>query len=98
MWYESVIRNSREELPATWPVLDELFVDDENRLWIATLGKDENVYTWWLTNEFGRLLAQFTWPRDREIKDVKGGYLYARETDNMDVSQIIRYSFELRKK
>lgn len=79
------------DAPKTWPALNSLTVDDENRLWISTYTDDGETYDWWVVDEYGGLLGLFTWPRERMIQTVKNGYLYARQTDEMDLTEIVRY-------
>ncbi|MEX2602401.1 MAG: 6-bladed beta-propeller [Balneolaceae bacterium] len=84
------------ELPDTWPALESLLVDDENRFWISTIIDDLELWQWWVLNESGELLDIFEWPRNREIREVKNGYLYTRETnEETGVQQVVRYRIEL---
>jgi hypothetical protein len=45
--------------------------------------------------ETGEVIARFEWPRDEPIEVVNNGYLYTRETDEMDVASIVRYRIEM---
>ncbi len=69
------------KIPPTWPALHDIKIDDQNRLWVATIVKNMKVYQWWVINQKGKLLAQFDWPRSKPIKVVKNGYMYTEETD-----------------
>lgn len=91
-----VLQNAKSgDLPEFWPVLNDMQIDDENRLWITTIVDDNEVYEWWVLDDYGELLAKFTWPRDRRIAAIKNGYVYARETDEMDFTRIVRYKVEM---
>jgi hypothetical protein len=80
----------------TWPALEEMLIDDENRLWISTIVDDFDIYEWWVLEESGELITRFEWPRDEPIKVVKNGYMYTRETDEeTDLQQVVRYRIEL---
>lgn len=87
------IRN--EELPDTWPALNDLFIDDENRIWVSTIVEDFDVYEWWVLQESGELITKFEWARDEPIEDVKNGFMYTRETDEKTgLQQVVRYRIE----
>jgi len=83
------------ELPATWPALNDMLIDDENRLWISTIVEDDEIYEWWVLKDTGELLARFDWPRNKEIKVVKNGKLYTEETDKNGLARIVRYRIEM---
>ncbi len=84
------------DLPSTWPVLTDMKIDDEDRLWIATTVEDMTVYQWWVLNLNGQLIARFTWPRDRQIEEIKDGYLYVRETEEeTEIQEIVRYRIDM---
>lgn len=82
----------RNALRDTWPALSYMFLDDQNRLWVATFINDKNNYKWWVLDPSGKLLAKFKWPgkrinRDwsyRNIKFVKNGFLYAFQKDTVE--------------
>ncbi|MDR8393825.1 hypothetical protein NC796_21915 [Aliifodinibius sp. S!AR15-10] len=84
------------DLPDRWPALHTMLIDDENRLWIATIVDDREVYRWWVLSEEGKLLARFDWPRDHPIEDVKNGNLYSVETsEKTGERNVIRYRIHL---
>lgn len=87
-----MVRNA--EAPASWPALNSMITDDENRLWISTIVEDGDVYEWWVLNEEGEKLDTFTWPRSQSIQQIKNGYLYARQEDEMGLVQIVKYRIE----
>ncbi len=73
-----------------------MLIDDQNRLWISTIVKDLDVYRWWVLEENGKLLARFTWPRNREIEVIKNGFVYAKETeDETGLERVVRYRIEM---
>ncbi|MEX0769148.1 MAG: hypothetical protein WD035_00340 [Balneolaceae bacterium] len=83
-------------LPKTWPVLSEMKIDDQNRLWIATTVEDMSVYEWWVLEDTGELITKFEWPRDEPIEVVQNGYMYTRETDEeTGLQQVARYRIEM---
>lgn len=87
---------SQNEIPDTWPALDRLLVDDEGRLWIATIVDDFDIYEWWVLDESGDLITTFEWPRDETIVTFKNGKMYTRETDGeTGLQQVVRYKINL---
>lgn len=90
--YQRMARNS--EIPDTWPALNSMKSDDQNRLWISTIVEDQDLYQWWVLDQNGEPLTTFTWPRSQKIENIKNGYLYARETDDMGLAQVVRYRVE----
>ncbi|NBC03112.1 MAG: 6-bladed beta-propeller [Bacteroidetes bacterium] len=85
------------DLPPNWPALNDLLVDDENRLWVSTIVNDFDVNEWWVIEETGELITKFEWPRDEPIEVVKNDFIYTRETDvETGLQQIVRYRFEIK--
>jgi hypothetical protein len=85
------------DVPETWPALEKMLIDDENRLWISTIVEDFDVYEWWVLKNPGELIAKFTWPRDSSIEIVKNGYMYTKKTDKeTGLQQVVRYRFEMK--
>ena len=85
-----------DNLPETWPALNDLLIDDENRLWVSTIVENLDIYEWWVMEESGELITRFEWPRDEPIEVVKNGYMYTRETDEeTGLQQIVRYKIEM---
>lgn len=92
------IRNMKSlDLPPSWPVLTDLKIDDQDRLWIATTVEDMNVYEWWVLEKSGEMITKFEWPRDEPIEDVKNGYIYTRETGDKGIENIIKYEIQMEK-
>lgn len=85
------------ELPEKWPALDNMIIDDENRLWLSTNIENEDfIREWWILKNTGDLIAKFFWPFNRSIKIVKNKKLYALETDTVTKEQkVVRYQIEL---
>lgn len=85
------------ELPETWPAIRFMLTDDKNRIWVATIVEDKEVYEWWVLRNEGELVATFTWPRSKNIQVVKDNFLYARETDdNSGIQKTVRYRINLK--
>lgn len=94
----SVIRYAPDEqIPTFWPALNDLLVDDENRIWISTVIDNDEEYEWWVLDTNGTVLVRFHWPVDEPIEAVRNGYLYTRETiEETGLQQIVRYRIELK--
>ncbi|MDR8394659.1 6-bladed beta-propeller [Aliifodinibius sp. S!AR15-10] len=85
-----------DNLPETWPALETMFFDDEDRLWVATIIESDEVYEWWVLKKSGELITKVKWPRDKPIEVVNNGYMYTRETDEQTgIQEIVRYEIEL---
>ncbi len=84
------------DLPETWPAIENMLIDDENRLWIATIVEDFDIYEWWVLRETGEVITKFEWPRDKPIKVIRNSAVYTRESDpETGLQQVVRYGFEL---
>lgn len=87
---------NKVDFPETWPALESMLVDDENRLWISTIVDDKEVYKWWIINTSGEVLAKFTWPRDQNIAIVKNGKMYVENRDReKGIKQVVRYDIKI---
>ena len=97
---KNAFENSEEELPETNPVLADLIVDDENRIWAAVpVDPQRENYEWWILDESGELLAKLQRTHEKEIFDIKDGYLYAKEIDeDTGAETVVKYRIELEKK
>jgi len=84
------------DLPEFWPVLTDMKIDDQDRLWIAATVDDMSIYEWWVLEETGELISKFEWSRDEPIEVIKNGYMYTRETDEeTGLQQVVRYRIEI---
>ncbi len=87
---------SQNEIPDTWPAMDRMLIDDEGRIWIATVVDNFSVHEWWILEETGELITTFEWPRDETIVVVINSKMYTRETDeDTGLQQVVRYRIEL---
>lgn len=85
-----------DTLPATWPAFHSMKTDDQGRLWVSKFTSNPARYEWLVMNTQGKLLARFTWPRERELKELKNGYAYTLEKDEQTGSQkVVRYLIEM---
>ncbi|MDZ7715106.1 MAG: 6-bladed beta-propeller [Balneolaceae bacterium] len=93
---EKAFETIDKDLPETFPVIDRLMVDDENRIWVAVpAGAQREYYEWWILNEGGELLAKLVLPKTQRIYDIKNGYLYSKKTDEeTDTEYVVKYKIE----
>lgn len=64
------------DYPESWPALQNLIIDDENRIWVSTIGDDKTVNEWWVLNTSGEILFKFTWPAKDKVVDIRNGMFY----------------------
>ncbi len=92
-----------EEIPDTWPALHTMELDDEERLWVATITDSKTHYTWWVLNQKGELIARFQKEGERSTRfvpskpliTIKNGYFYSHERDmRQEVDRIVKYRIE----
>lgn len=98
----------KTNVPKTWPALHTLELDDEGRIWVATITKNDSTYQWWVLNEEGKLLAKFQFPGMRSKQSVfsgkpliiiKSGYFYYREYDyDQEIDRIIKYKIKFKER
>lgn len=93
---EKAFSDMDKKLPETFPVIDKLLVDDENRVWVAVpISKNNEIYEWWILQESGELLAKLLLSKDQPIYDIKDGYLYSKETnEETGAEYAVRYRIE----
>lgn len=92
------------DLPAFWPVVNSITVDDENRFWVSANTENEDYFEWWVLEESGELKAKFRLPGNRYHQPggrdnivVKNGYFYKREVDPVaQTSSIIKYKIQFK--
>lgn len=70
------------EYPETWPAIEQILIDDENRMWVAAIVNDKTIHQWFIIDETsGDLLATFDWPRSKKVFAIQNGKLYAEMND-----------------
>jgi hypothetical protein len=96
-------KSQREEdydYPSHWPAIHEFFVDDEGRIWVATITDDNENYEWWILKNDGQLIAKFKRSGERIKRNyqrqkstplpiVKNGYFYISETDEESGANVV---------
>ena len=94
-----------EEIPDTWPALHTMELDDEGRLWVATITDSTTHYTWWVLNQKGEPIARFQKEGERSNRFVpskpliriKDGFFYSHERDlRQGIDRIVKYRMEFK--
>lgn len=76
-------------LPKTYPIIDNIIIDDKNRIWVAILaGTERDSYEWRILKESGELIAKILLHRDQQILDIKNGYLYAKKDNGKPIGYL----------
>lgn len=92
---------SNLELPENWPVIQSMFADDQDNLWISIFTDVDDVIEWRVLEPDGRIIARFNRPGDRFAyplptaglhKVIRNGAFYERETNpETGLQQVVRY-------
>ena len=105
---QRAIRNALEKadvkMPETAPVLRNMRIDDENRIWV-TVAAGREKSEWWVLGESGKLLAKIVAPKHETICDIKNGYLYTKFFDSRGSAdagsweaKVVKYKIKLTKR
>lgn len=83
----------RANLPDKWPALSRAFVDDQDRLWAATIVSNPDIYRWIILSPNGKPLAAFDLSREKQIEAVVGNTVYIKTFNAAQYSdQVKRYT------
>jgi hypothetical protein len=83
----------RASLPDSWPALSHALVDDQDRLWVASIGPDSDIYQWYILSPNGEPLASFDLSREKQIEAVVGDTVYIKSFEAGQYSdQVKRYT------
>ncbi|MDR9417995.1 6-bladed beta-propeller [Gracilimonas sp.] len=92
------------DYPDFWPAIQNLIVDDKDRIWVATKTDSKTEFEWWVLNNQGKLLAKFNWPGEKVSQNIgngktmkiRNGYLYTYIFQEEDASRLVtRYLIDL---
>lgn len=84
------------DLPETWPVLDNMIIDDKGRLWVGMLTEAYSENRWKILSNNGEQIAEFMLPTNKEIKSVLNKNIYVEYTDSDTGERLVRqYGFNL---
>jgi hypothetical protein len=80
----------RASLPDTWPALSHALIDDESRVWAATIVSDPEIYKWLILSPKGEPVAAFELSRNKMIETVKDKKVYIKSFDANDYSDEVK--------
>ena len=90
-----MVRESAE-YPEYWPALHDMFLDDQQRLWVSTVTRDRSLSEWFVIDDKQQeITARFKWPTAKQIWDVRNGHAYTVESDSAGFKIVVSYEFEL---
>jgi hypothetical protein len=91
------------ELPDSWPVIHRMHVDDQNRLWAATITENDSTFKWYVFDKELNPMGTFILKESRAERQVwfpqdliiKNNYLYQIQPNrNREPAKIHRYKVE----
>lgn len=91
------------ELPNTWPAVYTMILDDEERMWVASITESDSSYTWRAINSEGKIEAVFNVPGNKirnspgndPLIIINNGYFYIKEnTNDLGNQKIVKYKME----
>jgi len=92
-WF-SMVRN--DDMPDGWPSWKTFSIDDEGRIWVERFIDDSENSVLYVLSNSGELLATAPWNTGRSIQDIKNGYVYSVEENDMGLREVVKYAIELR--
>lgn len=99
--FKNAVEEADIEIPESFSVIQDLIVDDENRIWVSVMVESYETYEWWMLGESGELLAKIDPFENEAICDIQNGYLYTKFFELQDddpeswESKVVKYSINL---
>ena len=85
----------RADLPEQWPALSHAFIDDRNRMWVASIVSDPDIHKWFILSPDGEPLATFERSREEQIVAVVGETVYIKSYNaNRYSDEVKRYTLK----
>lgn len=82
----------RDSLPARWPAVRNVLIDDRDRIWMQLGGSARQETEWAAFNTSGAYLGSMVVPAGREVHLIRGdGAVYASRLDENDVPRVVVY-------
>ncbi|MCC5904562.1 MAG: 6-bladed beta-propeller [Balneolaceae bacterium] len=85
----------QDNMPENWPAFDTFIVDDEGRIWVKMFTDDYDTSRYVVLENSGELLAEFNWPRENLIQQIKNGFLYTIEENEDGLRRIVKYEITM---
>jgi hypothetical protein len=76
----------------SWPLFQEMFVDDSARVWLGLLGDRGGPIHWCAFSADGTPSATLDLPANESLRMVRGARAYAVRRDHDDVPQVVVYA------
>ncbi|HEX6038706.1 hypothetical protein [Longimicrobium sp.] len=97
--FANALMQSRPKGPAlevlsrwsTWPVVEEMLVDDASRVWLKLRTEGAAPGTWTAFRETGTRVASVTLPPNAHPRLIRGDRVYAAVLDEVDVPTLVVY-------
>jgi hypothetical protein len=74
----------------TWPLVQDMLVDDQSRIWILPVSHAPQV-SWHAFDAGGKQLARLQLPRTVHPRLIRGDRMYAVSRDSLDVESLVVY-------
>ena len=83
-------------LPNTWPAAEKFMIDDEDRMWVATIVDDFEQNRWYVMDKDGQPLASFVLPKKDKLLTIRDGAFYVKTFNRRTYSiEVLRYQFSI---
>jgi hypothetical protein len=90
-----VLQRALLRYPAkTWPLVQDVIVDDQDRIWAGITGGAGEPHHWMAFDMEGARVAQVDLPVNAQLRLVRGSTAYVVETDENDVPQVVVYDLK----
>lgn len=78
----------------TWPLLDQMLVDDSGRIWMAPTARAGEPLHWAAFDEQGRRVGAFQTPARVKLHLIRGDVAYGVALDGDDVQHVVVYDLK----
>lgn len=86
----------RETIPATKPIVEDFYIDEEQRIWVNIHSDISEDYNWLVLENNGDVIGGFSLPENIQISDVRHGNLYgAVENEETGELSVLVYNLVL---
>lgn len=89
---QAVVRRAMDAVGnRTWPMLQDLVVDDRGRIWLAVTGMRGEEVHWTAFDDAGRRVGGFDLPEGVHLHRIRGDVAYGVRLDADDVPEVVVY-------
>ncbi|HET7464426.1 MAG TPA: hypothetical protein VFJ82_24415 [Longimicrobium sp.] len=89
------VRRALDELGATtWPLIQDVVVDDRDRIWVGITGARGGPNHWTAFDLDGGRVAEVDLPANVQLRRLRGETAWAVETDENDVPRVVVYDLK----